>query len=242
MSQFPPGYFDRANLRDENGNPVPMPENQIGAPSHDFNPATGMSREQYRDAWMGSGVSNIDQMQQWLAANGGQILSGNGTVQTPYGDTLDMGTAFRTGNGRPGWTTVDPAAGSANGSQFGGPSQNYQMPGNTQTMAPQNQGAMPYNPHAGMAQPHVMPKTVFQQQQTPTPIISPTAGQGSGNGSFLGSLGGSFTKAAAPMAQPVKQQTPNAVTGSTFGAPSAFSSRRSVVTKPLPQNNMGVTQ
>jgi hypothetical protein len=123
-----------------------------GQPSHDFNPATGLSREQYRDNWMSSGISNIDQMQQWLAQNGGSILSGNGTVQTPYGDILDMGTAFRTGNGTPGWTPVNggPGTNQAQGSVLGssgnmlGSLLQMLMGGTGQQ---QNPGAMPYNPH-----------------------------------------------------------------------------------------------
>ena len=115
--------------------------------THDMNPATGLSREQYRYAWMSSGISNMDQMRQWLAQNGGQVLSDNGTVQTPYGDTLDMGTAFRTGNGRPGWTPVNPAAGSAQGSQFG-PSQQAFGQMQNQMQPAQNMGAMPYNPYS----------------------------------------------------------------------------------------------
>lgn len=51
----------------------------------------GMTREQYRDAWMSSGVNSIQGMKDWLAKNGGQLVSDNGTVITPFGETLDMG-------------------------------------------------------------------------------------------------------------------------------------------------------
>lgn len=136
--------------------------------AHDFNPATGLSREQYRDNWMSSGISNMNDLKGWLSQNGGQALADNGTVMTPYGDTLDMGTAFRTGQGTPGWTPVN-SGGQANGSQYSGGGGNSVL-GNAgsgnilqalmqivQSQGPNpyqgdahlmNTGAMPYDPHA----------------------------------------------------------------------------------------------
>lgn len=102
-----------------------------------------MSREQYRDSWMSAGPMTWQGMQDWIARNGGRIVSGNGTVITPYGDTLDMGIGARAaqaGQGMitPGWTRVDQSlpsgfpgqgGGVANNPIFGGgmssPSQNY---------------------------------------------------------------------------------------------------------------------
>lgn len=65
-----------------------------------------MNRDQYRDAWMSSGVSNNQMMDQWLAQNGGQRLNDAGVVRTPYGEILDMGMAFKTGQGKPAWTDI----------------------------------------------------------------------------------------------------------------------------------------
>lgn len=80
-----------------------QPSNQVG---HEGT-YNGMNRQQYRDAWMGSGINDMAGMQNWLGQHGGQLMSGNGTVMTPFGETLDMMIGARTGNGRPGWTTVN---------------------------------------------------------------------------------------------------------------------------------------
>lgn len=78
-----------------------------------------MGREQYRDAWMGSGVSNIDQMKQWLSQNGGTLLSDNGTFRTPQGEVYDGLIGARTGHGTPGWTI--PGGSAANNTMMMGP-------------------------------------------------------------------------------------------------------------------------
>lgn len=62
----------------------------------------GMTREQYRDAWMSSGVNSVQGAKDWLAKNGGTWISDNGTVETPFGEVLDMGGNARgslAGNG-----------------------------------------------------------------------------------------------------------------------------------------------
>lgn len=107
--------------------------------THDFNPATGLSREQYRDAWMSSGVNTIQGQQDWMAKNGGQVLSGNGMSMTPYGDMLDMQIGARTGNGQPGWTNTGAGGGNPN-SNFN-QQQNFEMTGAQQATntAPGNQ-------------------------------------------------------------------------------------------------------
>lgn len=85
------------------------PRQQVG---HD-GAINGMTREQYRDAWQSSGVTNNQQMDQWLAANGGSRRNDSGVVTTPFGETLDMGQAFKTGNGKAAWGGMDGGGGSA---------------------------------------------------------------------------------------------------------------------------------
>jgi hypothetical protein len=80
------------------------PRQQVG---HDGS-VNGWNREQYRDAWMSSGVNSADAAKQWLSQHGGEWLSDNGTVRTPFGEVLDMGINARgsaAGNGqfRAGW-------------------------------------------------------------------------------------------------------------------------------------------
>ena len=72
----------------------------------------GMNREQYRDAWQGSGVTNNAGMDQWLAQHGGRRLNDAGLVVTPFGEQLDMGEAFKTGNGKAAWGGVGGDGGS----------------------------------------------------------------------------------------------------------------------------------
>lgn len=80
------------------------PRQQVG---HDGT-INGMNREQYRDAWMGSGARSMADMQAFLGKNGGSLVSDNGTVRTPFCEELDMGINARgsaAGNGpmRAGW-------------------------------------------------------------------------------------------------------------------------------------------
>jgi hypothetical protein len=80
------------------------PKQQVG---HDGS-VNGWNREQYRDAWMSSGVNSVDAAKQWLGAHGGEWLADNGTVRTPFGEVLDMGINAKgsaAGNGqlRAGW-------------------------------------------------------------------------------------------------------------------------------------------
>jgi hypothetical protein len=74
------------------------PKQQVG---HDGS-VNGWNREQYRDAWMSSGVNSVGAAKDWLAAHGGEWLSDNGSVRTPFGEVLDMGGNARgsaAGNG-----------------------------------------------------------------------------------------------------------------------------------------------
>lgn len=82
----------------------------FAAPSNPNN----LNREQYRDSWMSSGVQNMDQMRDWVARNGGTILSDNGTFRTPQGETYDGLIGARTGHGTPGWTPVGDPGGMGN--------------------------------------------------------------------------------------------------------------------------------
>lgn len=69
----------------------------------------GMSREQWRDAWMGLGSLTPQAADQWLASHGAtQVNANNGTWTTPFGETLDLqiGRSGALANGgmiRAGW-------------------------------------------------------------------------------------------------------------------------------------------
>lgn len=82
---------------------------------HDGTTQGGMNREQYRDAWMGSGVTNNAGVDAWLAQNGGRRLNDSGLVMTPYGETLDMLKSAKTGNGSAAWTDQTGGGGAAPG-------------------------------------------------------------------------------------------------------------------------------
>jgi hypothetical protein len=73
---------------------------------HEGTTRGGMNRQQYRDSWMGSGIGNNQQMDAWLAANGGQRLNDSGVVRTPFGEILDMGIGYKGGKGQAGWTDI----------------------------------------------------------------------------------------------------------------------------------------
>ena len=135
---IPPSNTTNVNEADYVGPSVPLPgmpgspndgynpqinnnnNNTNGQSSHDYNPTTGLTREQYRDLWMRSGVSNIQQLQAFLAQYGGSLLAANGQSMTPYGDSLDMLKDARTGNGTPAWTNTGGSNGSNGG--YSGPS------------------------------------------------------------------------------------------------------------------------
>src|SRR5688500_6841382 len=63
------------------------PRQQVG---HDGTTSNGWNREQYRDAWMGSGVNSVQGAKDWINQHGGEWVSDNGTVMTPFGERLDM--------------------------------------------------------------------------------------------------------------------------------------------------------
>lgn len=84
----------------------------IGAAGNQQQAPQQVDRSQYRDMWMGGGATNLQMLKDFLAKYGGQLISDNGTVMTPYGETLDMligsrGQMAGQGNARPGWTGVN---------------------------------------------------------------------------------------------------------------------------------------
>lgn len=123
----------------QNNNTQPSFSNPSWNVGHDGT-QNGMNREQWRDSWMGSGTSNNQMMDQWLAQNGGQRLNDAGVVRTPYGEILDMGIAYKTGQGKPGFTDI--GMNQAGQSPIFAPSQNaldgtYPGGSNQQQMNPQ---------------------------------------------------------------------------------------------------------
>lgn len=96
---------------------------QVG---HDGTTTGGLTREQYRDAWQGSGAKSMDDLNRFIQANGGTLQSGNGTVMTPFGESIDMGINARgsaAGNGQlsAGWGGVGgPATPAAPAPALGG--------------------------------------------------------------------------------------------------------------------------
>lgn len=62
---------------------------------HNGTTSNGMNREAYRDAWFSSGAKSMGDLQKFIQANGGTLVSGNGTVRTPFGEEIDMGANAR---------------------------------------------------------------------------------------------------------------------------------------------------
>lgn len=97
-----------------------------GEPGQQPSQPPSMSREQYRDSWMGSGARSMEDLQRFVQQNGGQIVSGNGTVLTPSGEYIDMLTGARTGgNGSAGWTGINGGAGDPRNQGQAGGGQNF---------------------------------------------------------------------------------------------------------------------
>lgn len=114
------------------------PGQQVG---HDGTTSGGMTREQYRDAWQGSGATSMADLNTFIAKNGGTLQSGNGTVMTPFGEAIDMGINARgsaAGNGQlsagwggPGGAAPAPAVGNLDGDMRG-----FTLPGAVGSGAP----------------------------------------------------------------------------------------------------------
>jgi hypothetical protein len=86
-------------------------------PSPETTPPPELSREAYRDALMGSGITDIEGLKGFLAQQGGTLVSPtSGTIRTPQGELIDaLINASGVGPSRPAWTRVhDPEA-----AQFG---------------------------------------------------------------------------------------------------------------------------
>jgi hypothetical protein len=128
---------------------------QVG---HDASTPEGMNREQWRDAWMGSGTSNNQMMDQWLAQHGGQRMNESGVVRTPFGETLDMGIAYKTGQGRPGWTDIGQNS----------PSQQMPTMGTSFGQQPQQVQQSPYGPGQDFSpkMPQIDPQQLSQLLQS----------------------------------------------------------------------------
>ena len=91
--------------------PAAVPSSAPANVGHDGT-YNGMTREQWRDAWMGMGSGMTrEQVDAWMAANGATKQAGNGTFLTPFGESLDLGTGYRSGNVSAGWTPVTGGAG-----------------------------------------------------------------------------------------------------------------------------------
>lgn len=92
------------------------------APRYGGATTNSMTREDYRDKWMGSGVRDMAGLEAFVRENGGEIVSGNGTVRTPSGEYIDMLIGARTnGSGMPGWTGTGGGGGNrSNGGNYGG--------------------------------------------------------------------------------------------------------------------------
>jgi hypothetical protein len=127
---------------------------------HEGTTKGGMNRQQFRDAWMSSGISNSQQMDDWLAKNGGQRLNDAGVVRTPFGETLDMGIAYKTGNGRPGWTDIGMNEQSPQQGWTQPPQQQYQP-----QFEPQNTGINGYGNGIGPSQEPQYQEPLPQMQQ-----------------------------------------------------------------------------
>ncbi len=92
----------------ENTGIVP-PQQQAGGGQQPF------QREQFRDAWQSSGITNIAGLNQFLQQYGIGPASGNGTVTLPNGEQIDMLQGARTGQGTAAWGGVGGGGGGAGG-------------------------------------------------------------------------------------------------------------------------------
>ena len=172
----------------------------------------GMNREQYRDAWMGSGIKDIAGLKNWIGQYGGTLKSDNGTVTTPYGEDIDMLIGARTnGAGSPGWgatgadaVAVDAArgigaagAGAAPATSTGGAGFQDQI---RQILLQQLQGlAKPYDPNTDPAYKTAMGAASSEAQrvreQRQRDIAERLAAQGFAVGGGGGALAGETAQA-----------------------------------------------
>lgn len=281
MSQFPTdanGNITRYNPQSGQYEPLSLSsDNQYGpspavtdAPpvqqvSHDFDPNTGLSREAWRDQFMGLGSISPQAADQWLKSHGGNQLGGKGDIwQTPYGDTLDLqiGRGAANANGgniMPAWTQTNGGQSSGSNFQGGGSvmqnggadfgallQQLFNQPGLRFANGQQQiTGAQPYNQYAGNQQGV---SNYFGGMQT--------SGQTDGTllGTKMSSVPGNFNQ--QPQAQGnssfggvtkpeyswMNGKGPSNPMKNTMGAPSFFNEKNDTQTstKPLPDNNMTI--
>jgi hypothetical protein len=230
-------------------------------------PAPQLSREQWRDQWMGSGQMTPQEAERRLTEMGGTRLSESGVWRTPFGEELDLEIGRKAAmaglNGgliTPGWTALNgptnPGGQQVNGNagflqqlfaSLGGGQGNM---GNTM----ERMGAQPYNQYAG-------------KQQSTSNLFGNMQPTGQSDGTLLGTA---FSKMAAPvssLAQSVNQQENPAPSGETsnwtrqpsrkgmWGSFSSSTGNESNQNQPmgapsfygksegyLPANNMGLTR
>lgn len=97
-----------------------FPQPQTGVNVGHDGTYNGMNREQWRDAWMGSGQMSQDQMKQKLTEMGATPSARGDVWTTPYGETYDLGIGFKTGNPTAGWTPITGGGGGTAGGPAGG--------------------------------------------------------------------------------------------------------------------------
>lgn len=64
----------------------------------------GENREQWRDDWMGAGQMSAADMDKWMSSHGATKTGDNGTFVTPFGEQLDLGKNYKSGNVTPAFT------------------------------------------------------------------------------------------------------------------------------------------
>lgn len=113
------------------GSPTPNSTPPPATPTQDVGHDgvyNGMTREQWRDAWMSNtGVMTPAQVDAWMAAHGATKVSDNGTFRTPYGETLDLGIGYRSGQVRAGFTGTGGGSGGSGSGSGGAGWQNDQL-------------------------------------------------------------------------------------------------------------------
>ena len=126
----------------------------------------GQNREQWRDAFMGSGNANLDQAKNTVGQMGGQWNADNGTFTTPWGETYDGYKALRTGQGTPAWTPVSGGGMLNPGGQMAGAGNGQMQQGgmfNPQMMQQLMQSL--FGGGQGMRQPMNQTSNYFQGNQ-----------------------------------------------------------------------------
>jgi hypothetical protein len=107
-----------ANTGINGGANPPAPAASVG---HDGT-YNGKTREQWRDSWMSQGGGMTQQqVDQWMAQNGATKVGDNGTFTTPFGENLDLGIGYKSGNVSAGWTPTGSDLAAVNAQSVGNP-------------------------------------------------------------------------------------------------------------------------